>query len=185
MNSLDNPILQRRSAMAFEPKDMPKEALEILFEAARWAPSAFNDQPWTFYYAHRSNPTGFDKLLSLLVSTNREWAQNASVIVISTARTTLTLNGKENYHAMHDTGLATANLLVMAQQLGFVTHVMGGFDRKKSFEVLNLASNEIAVAAIAIGFSGDENLLSEVNRNRATKPRQRKPLLEVAVEVQK
>jgi nitroreductase len=185
MNSLDNSILQRRSAMAFEPKEMSKDSLEILFEAARWAPSAYNDQPWKFYFAHRSNPVGFEKLLSLLVSANREWAQNASVIVISTARTVLSLNGKENFHAMHDTGIATANLLVMAQQHGFVTHVMGGFDRNRAAEVLNFSSNEIAVAAIAVGFAGDENLLSEANRKRANNPRQRKPLLEVAVEVQK
>jgi nitroreductase len=185
MNSLDNPIFQRRSAMAFEPKNISQQAVDNLFEAARFAPSAYNDQPWKFYYALRSNPDGFEKLLSLLVPANREWAQNASVIIISTARTTLSLNGKESFHAMHDTGLATANLLIMAQQQGFVTHVMGGFDRNKAAEIFNLENNEIVVAAIAVGFAGDESLLSEANRKRATNPRQRKPLLEVAIEVKK
>lgn len=183
MNSTENPIFSRKSAMAFEPKEMSKDNLEILFEAARWAPSAYNDQPWKFYFAHRSNPVGFEKLLSLLVPANREWAQHASVIIISTTKTTLSLNGKENFHAMHDLGLATANILLMAQQKGFVTHVMGGFDSGKAAVVLNLSKSEVAVTAIAVGLAGDENLLSEANRKRATNPRQRKPLVEVATEV--
>jgi nitroreductase len=183
MNSLNNIIVDRRSELAFSPVAIESNQINTLFEAARWAPSSYNDQPWKFYFASRSNTGKFNSILSLLMPGNVEWAQHSSLIIISTARTVLSLNGKENIYAMHDTGMATANLLIQAQSMGLVSHVMGGFDREGAKKLLGLTYGWIVVAAIAIGYPGDKNLLSETNFKRANAPRMRKLLEEISKEI--
>jgi nitroreductase len=183
MNSLNNNIIDRKSTLAFKPVELQHDQIDPLFEAARWAPSSYNDQPWKFYFALRTNTDNFKSLLSFLMPGNIEWAQNSSIIIISTARTFLSLNGKENIYAMHDTGMATANLLLQAQSMGLATHIMGGFDRDGVKKHLGLTEGWIAVTAIAVGYPGDKSLLSEVNLKRANAPRVRKPLEDIAQQI--
>lgn len=182
-NNINSSIAKRRSALAFLPKALTSEQINNLFEAARWAPSSFNEQPWRFYFASREKIESFDQLLSVLAPGNSEWAKNSSLIVISTAKTKLSLNGKENGYAKHDTGLATSNLLIQAESMGLASHVMGGFDRDKAKDILNLDEDTIPVAAIAIGFHGDLSSLSESNIKRATAQRVRKSIEEISFEI--
>jgi nitroreductase len=181
-NTLDY-IVNRRSALAFSSQMVSEENIRLIFEAARWAPSAYNEQPWRFFYASRSNFDSFKKLIACLVPANAEWAASSSLIIISTAKKHLTLNGEENGYALHDTGLATANLLIQAEAMGMVTHVMGGFNKEMAARALNLPNEYFPVAAIAVGFSGDVNQLNTFNKKRAMAPRQRKEGEEIAIEL--
>jgi nitroreductase len=183
MNSLNNNIIDRKSTLAFSSVELQHDQIESLFEAARWAPSSYNEQPWKFFFASRTNTDNFKRLLSFLMPGNIEWAQNSSIIIISTARMYLSLNGKENIYAMHDTGMATANLLIQAQSMGLATHVMGGFDRDGAKKYLSLTEEWIAVSAIAVGYPGDKNLLSEANLKRANAPRVRKLMEDIVQEI--
>ncbi len=177
--NISDAIYKRRSAMAFEPQILPNETIEKLFEASRWAPSSYNEQPWRFYYVNRINTKLFNDLVSFLAPANAEWASNSSLLVFSVAKKQLTTNGKPNFYALHDTGMATANILVQAEGLGLVTHIMGGFNRDAVGIYLNLSSEFEVVAAIAIGLAGNIELLSEPNRKRVTSERVRKPLNEI------
>jgi nitroreductase len=179
---INNYILNRFSELAFEPKSIAKGDIELLFEAARWAPSSYNEQPWRFYFASRENKNSFEKMLSILAPGNSEWAKDSSLLIISTAQKHLTLNGNDNAYAMHDTGLATTNLLIQAESMGFATHVMGGFDRDKARNILNFPDSAIPVAAIAVGYHGNKSKLSDANIKRTNAPRNRKPVNEIAVE---
>ncbi len=183
IDKINENISSRKSILAFEPKILSSTEINMLFEASRWAPSSYNEQPWRFYYASRENMESFEKMLSILVTGNSEWAKNASLLILSTARKHLTLNGKENGYAMHDTGLATSNLLIQAESMGLATHVMGGFDRDKAKEIYDFDENTILVSAIAVGYHGDISTLSESNQKRANAERKRKPLAEIAIEI--
>ena len=182
-NKIIEPIVNRKSVLAFDTKSVSLEQLNSLFEAARWAPSSYNEQPWKFFYASKDDNESFTKIINCLAPPNKEWAKNASVLIISTAKKELTLNGKLNSYAMHDVGLATANLLLQAQAMGLASHPMGGFSKDKARDVLNLSNDYDPVAAIAIGYHGDYELLSEDNKKREGMPRQRKPIDEVAMKV--
>ena len=180
-----NYISNRKSHLAFQQKELTQTQISLLFESARWAPSSYNEQPWRFFYASCSDSQSFGNILSLLAPANAEWAKNASLLIISTAKKQLTLNGNQNAYALHDTGLATANILVQAEFMGFATHVMGGFDKEKAKELLKLTDDFIVVSAIAVGYIGDISTLSESNRKRATSQRVRKPYDEIVFNASK
>jgi nitroreductase len=176
-------ISNRKSELAFEPKILPQAEIDTLFEAARWAASSYNEQPWRFYYASRDNQQLFEKALGVLAEGNQEWAKNASLLIFSVAKTELTLNGNSNGYAMHDTGMATANLMIQAESLGLASHPMGGFDRDKVKEIAGLTDGYKPVAAIAVGYKGDYNNLSDNNKKRVLAPRKRKDLGEIALKI--
>lgn len=180
MSRVLNYISNRRSALAFEPKPISDSEIELLIDAARWAPSSFNEQPWRFFYASRSNEESFNKLLSTLAPGNSEWAIDSSLLIITTAKKTLTLNGRDNGYALHDVGLATANLLIQAESMGLVTHVMGGFDKDVASTVIGISDDYIPVSTIAVGYSGDISKLSESNQKRAKAERRRKGIDEIS-----
>ena len=165
-HKIKNNIANRKSVLAFDPKPIPYAEIELLLEAARWAPSSYNEQPWRFYYASRNNKDAFNKLLSCLAPGNSEWALDSSLLVISAAKKSLTLNGNDNAYAWHDTGLATTNLLIQAESMGLATHVMGGFDKEMASKILNLTNDFVPLTAIAVGYSGDISKLSESNQKR-------------------
>jgi nitroreductase len=183
MNSINPIIAERKSELAFSSIPIPLNELYLMFEAARWAPSSYNEQPWRFYFASRENPAGFEKMLGILAPGNQEWAMNASALIITTAKKNVTRNGNENFYAMHDTAMAEANLIFQAQSMGFATHVMGGFDQQAARKVLNISDDFSPVVAIAVGFSGDTATLSSSLLKRAESPRQRKPIVEIINEV--
>jgi len=173
-------IKNRRSTRAYSAKPVPAEDLQALFEAARWAPSAMNEQPWRFIYADRNeNPEGYHKLLECLAEGNRIWAQHAPVLLLTIAKTAFTATGSDYAHAWHDVGLATGNLLAQATELGLYVHLMGGFSADKATELLQLPEGYKPVVMASIGYLGDIEQLSDNLKARELAPRTRKPLSEL------
>ena len=172
-------IKDRKSPRAFRSEEVTPEQLEALFEAARWAPSAMNEQPWRFVYATREQKEDFDRLLSCLAEANQVWAKNASVLLLTVAKTTYSANDKPNTHAWHDTALATANLVFQATAMDLHVHQMGGFSAAKAREELGIPEGYEPVTMVAVGYIGDPDSLPEHLRTRELAPRTRKPQEEI------
>src|SRR5437764_202654 len=170
-------ILKRRwSPRAFSDRLVEPEKLRSLWEAARWAPSSFNEQPWHFIVATRDKPAEHAKLLSCLVEKNQQWARYAPVLMISVTELNFAKTGKPNRHAFHDVGLAMGNLLVEATALGLCVHQMAGFSPEKVREIYGVPEEFDPVAAIAIGYAADVDVLPENFREQELGPRSRKPI---------
>lgn len=168
------PILAERwSPVAFSSRPVEPDKLERLFEAARWAPSCSNEQPWIFVVAHHGTE-GFDRMAECLFEGN-SWAKNAAILMLSVARMTFSKNGTPNRHGMYDTGAAVANLLVQAVAEGLMVHQMAGYDVEKAREALHIPEHDALCAMIAVGYYGDPDSLPEKQRLREKNPRQRKP----------
>jgi nitroreductase len=175
-----DPVLRARwSPRAFDSRPITREEALRLLEAARWAPSCANEQPWRFVVALRSDADGFDRLLSCLVEGNRRWAHAAGMLLLSVAQLTFDRNGSTNRHALHDVGLATANLLVQATAMGIAAHPMAGFDVTAARTVCQVPAQFEPVTMIALGYPGDPEILDEGTRAREVAPRQRRPLSEL------
>lgn len=173
---IEDKIKQRWSPRAFSDRMVEPEKLRSLWEAARWAPSSYNEQPWYFLVATKDDEAEYEKMLSCLVEGNQQWARLASVLMISVARLQFEKNGKPNRHAFHDVGLAVANMIFEATALGLFVHQMAGFYPDKVRELYDVPDGFEPVAAIAIGYPGDVDALPEDFKERETAPRQRKPL---------
>lgn len=173
-------IKNRRSTRAYSSKPVSAEALKALFEAARWAPSAMNEQPWRFIYAARNeNPEGYNKLLECLFEGNSIWAKNAPVLILTIAKKGFTSVPSEYAHAWHDVGLATGNLLAQATELELYVHLMGGFSAEKAKELLHIPEDYQPVVMATVGYLGDINELPDSLKAREVAPRTRKPLSEL------
>jgi len=152
-----------------------------MLEAARWAPSSNNEQPWRFLVARKSDADAYNRILSLLVPGNQQWARSAPVLIIMAGKRTFSHNGKPNLYAMHDTGAALAQLFLQANALGLYAHGMAGFDRERAREVLGIPDDYDLGAAIAIGYlDSPAKLVSEQHRKTEVSRRVRKPLNELA-----
>lgn len=173
--ALHSLIAERWSPRSFDPRSVEPEKLGSLFEAARWAPSCFNEQPWSFLVATRDDEAAFDRLASCLMDGNA-WAKQAPVLVLSVAKQTFERNGKPNRHAAHDVGLAVENLVLQAQAEGLVSHQMAGFDAAAATERLSLPEGCESMAMIAIGYPGEPEALSDELAERERAPRSRKEL---------
>lgn len=148
-------IKSRRSPRGFWDKDVSDEDLFKLFEAARWAASSYNSQPWRFLYAKKEkNLELYDALLSVMVEFNQAWAKAAPVLMLTMVTKKYEYSGAEYKHAWHDLGLATANMALMAESLGFNIHIMGGFDPNKAIEIFNIPDSLEPVTMIAVGYGG-------------------------------
>jgi len=123
---------QRRSLRAFSSKPVEPGRLRLLLEAARWAPSSMNEQPWSFLIAAQENEADFDRLLACLLEFNIRWAQNAPVLLLAVARLTFASTGELNRHALYDAGQAMANLTFQANVCGLSVCQMAGFDMEKT-----------------------------------------------------
>lgn len=171
-----NELIRRRwSPRAFADKPVPAEVLRSLFEAARWAPSSSNEQPWAYFVAAKEDAANFAKMVSVLVEFNAGWAQHAPVLALSVAHLKLR-DGSPNRVALHDVGSATAQLTLEANSRGLFVHQMAGFDAAKARHVLGIPEDWEPVAAIAIGYPGDPQKLPDKLRERELAPRSRKPL---------
>src|SRR5271168_4094603 len=169
-------LLQRRwSPRAFADRPVEPEKLARMFEAARWSPSCFNEQPWSFIVATRDDEVEFARLLSCLVEGNQAWAAHAPVLMVSVARLSFAQNGAPNRQAIHDVGLATAQMIFQAMAMGLFVHPMAGFHPEKVRELYGVPEGYDPVAAIAAGYLGDPAGLSESLRQREHAPRARKP----------
>jgi nitroreductase len=178
--STDHPILdllaRRWSPRAFAARPVDRKTLAILFEAARWAPSSGNGQPWSFIYATNEDATEHDRFASVLNPGNM-WARKAPVLVLSVA--TLDRGDKPNRHSHHDLGLASENLVIQAVSLGLAVHMMAGFNAEMAHELFRLPARHDAVTMLAIGYPGDPESLAEDLRKKDLAPRQRKPIAEL------
>ncbi len=171
-------LRQRWSPRAFADR-LPDSATVLrLLEAARWAPSSFNDQPWAFLTARRDQPTEFALLLDTLIEFNRSWAQTAAVLAVTVARSAFAHNGQPNRHAWHDIGLAVSQLTLQATAEGLFVHQMAGILPDRARELLLIPPGWEPVSALAIGYPGDPNGLPEGLRQRELAPSIRKPLSE-------
>ncbi len=149
---LNDLIARRWSPRAFLNKPVEPETLRSLFEAARWAASCFNEQPWRFIVATKDHPAEFERVLGTLVPKNQEWAKTAWVLGISAAKKTFTHNGAPNRFGTHDAGAALANLMLQAESVGLYTHGMAGYDPEKARAEFGVPAEFDMCAAFAIGY---------------------------------
>lgn len=171
-------IRQRFSARGFDEKSMTPEVMNTLFEAAAWAPSSMNEQPWRYRYALRETPA-FELLWSCLTTGNQPWAKNAAALVVCLGRTDLHRNGHPNHYWQHDVGLSNAYLLLQAVSMGIYGHLMGGFDHAKTNSALGLGDGPEEVSCfLALGYLGDAEQLAEPFKTREHTPRVRRALSE-------
>jgi len=169
-------IKKRWSPRAFADRPVESQKIGSLLEAARWAASCFNEQPWHFIIATRENPAEYERLLNCLVESNRAWAKRAPVLLLSVARLTFPEGGKPNRHAYHDVGLAVSQLVLQATAMGLVVHQMAGFSLEKARETYRIPDGYDPIAAIAIGYQGDPAILSDRLRERELGNRSRMAL---------
>lgn len=167
---------ERWSPRAFDSRPVEPEKLRSLFEAARWAASSFNAQPWYFIVAAKDDPENYRKVIDSFVEFNQGWARNAPVVGLSVARLNFEHNGQVNRHAFHDVGQAAANLAVQAAAHGLQIHQMAGILPEKARELFSIPAGYEAVAGFALGYPGDPESLPPQLKERELAQRTRKPL---------
>jgi nitroreductase len=178
--SPDHPIeellVKRWSPCGFAARAVSRADLLSLLEAARWAASSYNEQPWRFIVATQESAREFERLLSCLVEGNQDWAKSVPVLALGVVGLQFSHNQKPNRVAIHDLGLAVGNLTVEATARGLVVHQMGGILPEKARELYKIPEGFEAVTGIAVGYEADPKQLSEELRKRDLGPRTRKPL---------
>ncbi len=174
-------IAARWSTRAFDERPVEAEKLASCLEAARWAPSCYNDQPWRFVLAdlHTDN-VAWEQLLDCLSPGNQTWAKQAPVLILVCASERFAHNGSPNRWGEFDTGQAAMSLCLQATSLGLATHQMGGFDAGKARESFAVPASFSPMSVIALGYPGDPEVLDDTLRQREAAPRQRRPLHEIA-----
>ncbi len=169
-------ITERWSPYGFSDRPVSDSDLGSLFEAARWAASSFNDQPWSYLVATSADSREFERLLSCLVEGNQAWARKAPVLALAVSRLEFARNQRRNRHALHDLGLATANLCLEATARGLSVHQMAGILPDRARRLYEIPEDSEAVTGIAIGYAADPDDLSPELRSRDQSRRSRKPL---------
>jgi len=181
---IDPLFLERWSPRAFTGEPIPEAQLFTLFEAARWAPSSYNAQPWRFLYARRDT-ADWPRFLGLLNAFNQSWAKNAAALIILVSKATLLPSGSDKEVPSHthslDAGAAWGYLALQATRLGWAAHGMAGFDVPRAAEELGVPSDHRVEAAIAIGKPTDKSVLPEALRARE-QPSGRRALAEIVRE---
>ena len=169
-------ISHRWSPRAFDSRPVESGKLHSLLEAARWAASSYNGQPWFFIVATKDDPENFQRVLDCFVEFNKNWARHAPVIGLSAASLKFAHNGQPNRHAFHDVGQAAATLALQATALGLQIHQMAGIDPEKARKTFGVPQDHEVVAGIALGYPGDPASLPDQLRERELASRERKPL---------
>ena len=178
---IHNLIQQRWSPRSFSDEPVEGELLNQLFEAARWAPSSYNEQPWKFIVARKEDDEAFAKLSKVMNEFNRSWGKDAPVLVLGLAKTTFDLDGRPNPHAEHDLGQAIAHLTFEATRNELYVHQMAGIEPNVAQDIYELPEGYKPMTMFAIGYKGQPESLSEKLQKQETSPRSRKPLDEVIV----
>jgi len=168
-------IKQRWSPRAFSDRSVSPTDLKRLLEAARWAPSCFNEQPWRFMIAAKENSAEFDRMLGCLVDGNQTWAKTAPILMLTFASLEFKRNGKPNRHAWHDVGLAVGQMGIQATEMGLFMHQMAGIRSEKIREEYQIPASFEPVTAIALGYLGNPETLPENFQEMERGPRQRNP----------
>lgn len=175
-------IRRRWSPRAFSGRVVTADDLVALFDAARWAASCNGEEPWRFLVATKANPAQFETMLGCLVEANQAWAKHAPILLLTVARKNFTYNNKPNAYALHDTGMALANLMLQAVSMGFFAHAMAGYDKEKARLAYSIPEDYELGAAVALGYLGDPFTLSEKAKQTELASRSRKPLNEIVFE---
>jgi len=176
--SVNELIKQRWSPRAYSSRPVEKEKLQSILEVARWAPSAFNEQPWRFIVGQKGDST-YDDILSTLVDWNILWAGKAPVLILNLAKKTFSHNDKPNVTFKYDLGQAVGFMILEAVNQELYTHQMSGFDAQKAVELFNIPDDFQAVSVTAIGYYGNVNDLPKDMAEMEIKPRVRKELVEL------
>ncbi len=169
-------IAGRWSPYGFADRPVSGEDLRSLFEAARWAASSYNEQPWRYIVASKDNGQEFERLLSCLVEGNQGWAKEVPVLALGCVNLNFSRNGKPNAAAIHDLGIASASLCLEATERGLMVHQMIGILPDRAREVYGIPEGSQAVTALAIGYAADPDSLPEALKERDSAPRTRNPL---------
>lgn len=173
-------LLKRRwSGRAYANRPLSEEEIHQLLEAAQWAPSSMNEQPWRYYYAIQGSRE-FDLMWELLMDGNKPWVQNAGALILSTGLSHFEKSGQPNRHFMHDVGAANAQLTLQATEMGLNVHMLGGYFHAKTIEVFGFSENEIPICFLALGDRAAADSLIEPFKTRELTARKRKPLSEIA-----
>ena len=176
----DYPILEvlaeRWSPYGFEDRSVSNADLRSLFEAARWAASSYNEQPWNYLIATWENAPEFQRVLSCLAEANQAWAKTVPVLVLAVVSLQFAKNKEDNRAAVHDLGLAAGNLVVEATARGLSVHHMIGILPDKAREIFQIPEHFEAWTALAIGYKADPTKLPDALKERDLAPRQRKRL---------
>jgi nitroreductase len=171
-------VLARWSSRSFASRDVNPADLKKIFEAARWAASAYNEQPWRFLVGTRNSST-HKKIISTLTGFNQGWAAAAPVLILGVASSTFSHNGSPNAYALYDLGAASAELCLQAASLGLTTHTMAGYDQAAAREAFKIPDSFVLGAVIALGYQGEPSALAHQELiTLETTPRTRKPLNE-------
>jgi nitroreductase len=182
----DHPVLpviaERWSPYVFEPRAIEREKLLSCLEAARWAPSSYNEQPWTFILAERTNAAEFDRMLQCLVEGNRAWAKNVGVLLLTIVAKLFTKNGKPNRAAEHDIGLAAGYMVLQATALGLQGHQMIGIEPDKVRSTYKIPESHEPLTAIALGYPTTSADANDPLAQRDAARRLRKPLSEIVIQ---
>lgn len=171
-------LVKRWSPYAFADRPVSDDDLRSLFEAARWAASSYNEQPWSYIVATKANSAEFERLLSCLVEANQAWAKAAPVLALGCTSLNFKLNNKPNAAAVHDLGLASASLTLEAMARGLFVHQMIGILPDKARALYRIPDDVQPKTGLAIGYAADPTTLPEKLRERDLAPRTRKPLAE-------
>ena len=169
-------IAGRRSIRSFSERGIDDDSFMKLFEAARWASSSRNEQPWRFIAARKEDKENFQRTLDCINESNRTWARHGAMLIVVLARKNFTLHPSPNSHAQHDVGLAIGNLALQATALGIFLHQLGGIDYRKVHEVFEVPEDYEVISIIVAGYPGRPDSLPENLRARETMTRQRKDL---------
>ena len=172
-------FLERWSPRSFAEREVSAETLKKVFEAARWAASSSNEQPWRFLLGRRGD-SAYNKIFASLVEFNQRWARTAPVLILGTARTKSSHKGAENRYALYDLGAAASYLTLQAAALGLAAHQMAGFDHEAARKAFGIPEEYVLGSVIALGYQGEPAALGdEALIERETAARTRKPLGEI------
>jgi nitroreductase len=178
---LNTAIKNRWSPRKFTNEPVTDEMLDLLFEAARRAPSSRNEQPWQYFYAKKQDETAFSQLFDCLTEGNKVWAKSAQVLMVSVMKKNFEYQNRPNGKALHDVGAANVSLAIQAAEMGLQAHQMGGFDKKKAAEMLQPDPEKFEpVTMIAVGFPADESEFTEDDEKRMEQHNSRKETTDFA-----
>lgn len=177
---LNNLILKRYSPVIFSNKEIEAEQIDTLLEAAKWAPSSYNEQPWRFVIGWK-NDLVYETILSSLMEANRIWAKEAPVLILVLSKNIFSRNGKTNRFADYDTGMAIGNLLTQATELDIFAHQMGGYNSEALRNSLNISSVFNLLSVMALGYKGDVNSAIPELKERESNKRTRNETEEIII----
>lgn len=178
-NPVDLPVIEsvagRYSAYLFDDKSVTTADLKKCLEAARWAASSFNDQPWTYIVARKEDTEAFQTMVGVLADANQGWAKHASVLMIGVTRTKFRYNGQDNRVALHDLGAASAHMSLQAASLGLQIHQMAGVDQEAAAKAYDVPEDHQVQTAIALGYpmTGEPSQDQQSMRDRERGSRER------------